>query len=84
MDCSSESESPERAENEPVNPLEYDVHEIPEEAAAEEGEAEGPSRPVQIRRPSLKLKRRRLSTFESNFGVMDLESDTIGGSARSI
>ena len=28
-------------------------------------------------------RRRRLSTFESNDGIMDLESDTIGGSARS-
>lgn len=28
-------------------------------------------------------RRRRLSTFESSDGVLDLESDTIGGSARS-
>lgn len=34
-------------------------------------------RPTDLRRP------RRLSTYESHDGVLDLESDTIGGSARS-
>lgn len=35
------------------------------------------ARPLDLRRP------RRLSTYESQDGVLDLESDTIGGSARS-
>jgi len=35
-------------------------------------------RPVDLRRP------RRLSTYESQEGILDLESDKIGGSARSL
>jgi hypothetical protein len=35
-------------------------------------------------RANFQRSRRRLSTFESNDGGMDLESDVIGGSARSV
>lgn len=39
----------------------------------------------QLRRPRLvRPRRRRLSMYESSDGGMDLESDVIGGSARSI
>jgi len=38
-----------------------------------------------LERPRLiPFRRRRLSTYESNDGGMDLESDKIGGSARSL
>ncbi|KAK0455266.1 vacuolar amino acid permease [Desarmillaria tabescens] len=46
-----------------------------EETAIEEGSGD-------VEAPSIKKKVRRLSTFESAVGSMDLESSTIGGSAR--
>ncbi|KAH7924071.1 MFS general substrate transporter [Leucogyrophana mollusca] len=49
------------------------------EEALESGDSEDTTPPA---RPVLKAPARRLSTFESTDGTQDLESDTVGGSAR--
>lgn len=57
-----------------------------EELEVEEEPSEPSTSTAPPSRPPLRLvpRRRRLSTYESSYGVLDLESDVIGGSARSI
>jgi len=62
--------------NPPLNPLE-ETEDADNGVVEEEEEEEVP--PI---RPPIRIPRRRLSTYQSSDGGMDLESDTIGGSAR--
>lgn len=63
------------------NPLE--VTDDPEESAEELHASEDEDVPA-IRPPLTGKRRRRLSTYESSDGGMDLENDEIGGSARQV
>ncbi|OCB89634.1 vacuolar amino acid permease [Sanghuangporus baumii] len=69
------------------NPLEYCESEVEDDTRPsneEETEAhDGEPHPLHSDPRKIFSKRRRLSTFESNDGILDLESDIIGGSARS-
>lgn len=69
----------------PDNVLEYgQSDDEEEESTVEEPEEDsGDLHPLPSNPRVIYTKRRRLSTFESNDGIMDLESDVIGGSARS-
>ena len=56
-------------------------HDQPDDDASEDEASDGQG---PLRSPRIAFQhRRRLSTFESSEGGMDLESDVIGGSARS-
>ena len=78
--------SPEREPNQ----LEYGESDDEEEETDVRDAAEESSKPstseLPVTRPLLRRipRRRRLSTYESSDGILDLESDIIGGSARSI
>ena len=61
-------------EEEPI--VDQTITEEPEELGAE-------ARALPTNPRVIYTRRRRLSTFESSDGIMDLESDIIGGSARS-
>jgi len=63
----------------PVNPLEETEETEEPESSAIDGEHDDSVPPP---RPTFRRGQRRLSTYESSDGIMDLEGDEIGGSAR--
>lgn len=79
----AETPEPRVAQDTSTNEPEASTHPERDESAVSADDEDDQASAVAPLRPRPIFPRRRLSTFESSEGGMDLEDETIGGSARS-